>query len=139
LVRTVVNWPPRGAEQRDGSTRRLSQENARSANALLAAASDARPHGAERDIECRCGVFVAHAPEPAPRHERPLIFRQLRKGAFNVAKLKPHRLIGQERQRSIRFLQIDAGAVACVAAQPVEMLIVKYCEQPSPQIGLRFP
>ena len=87
----------------------------------------------------RCSFVVSHPLQSDEHNYRPLLFRQCRESALQIAKLKAPGLIGRNGQAPVRFLQFVAGALARLPASKANILMVQDSEQPRPEIGPLFP
>ena len=83
-----------------------------------------RSDGPDRNFRERCGFLVFHPLQSDEQYYRPFLLGKFGESPFQIAKFKPHGLIGWEREVGIPYLQFGAGAPAHVTAGKADMLVV---------------
>jgi len=88
------------------------------------ATSNSRTDCPDRDIYDRCGFIVTHTLQSDEQNHRPLLLGEFGHGAFQIAKLEPHRLIGRERQTRVGFLPFHTDTLPRISASVADVLMV---------------
>jgi hypothetical protein len=105
----------------------------------LAGAREARTDGPNRDLENHRDLLVPHPLQSDQQDHRPLGIGQLADCAFEIAQLEPAALVRRMREERLSFTQPDRCSFPHLSADMINVLIMKYGEQPCPQIRTLFP
>src|SRR5205807_7277482 len=105
----------------------------------LAGAREPRTNGPNRHVEDHSDLLVAHPLQSDQQDHRALGIRQLANCAFEIAQLEPPPLVGRMGEQRLSFIQPDRCSFADLSAYMINVLVVKYGEEPSPQIRTLFP
>src|SRR5438105_14195552 len=103
------------------------------------AARQARPDRADRNVEPRGHLLVAHPFETDEKNDLPLLFRPQPDRPFEVAQLQASAGSRRHRQHRRDVLHRYHHAFAHRAADLVYILIMQDREEPGAQISSRFP
>ena len=94
----------------------------------FATARYSRTEGPHRQFYSRCSFFILHAFQSDEQDHRPLLLGQFGERALQIAKLEPCGLRRWERRIRVRYLQLDARALARFSTSKADMLMVQYRE-----------
>ena len=105
----------------------------------FAGAREPRTNGPDWDIEDHRDLLVAHPLQSDQQYHRALGIGQFANCALEIAQLEPSPLLRRMGEQRLSFTQPDSRSFPHLPADMINVLIVKYGEQPSPQIRTLFP
>jgi hypothetical protein len=105
----------------------------------FAAAREARPDGADRNIEHDRNLLITHPFETNEQNDLPLLLGEKTDHPLEVAQLQRRLSTRRHGQDRHDVFQRDGNALPYRAADVVDVLVMEDREQPSAQIGARQP
>ena len=103
------------------------------------AAREPRTDGPYRDIENRGDLSVAHSLQADEQDHRPLRTREFSNSTPKIAQLEPPSLLRGSGELWIALTQSDGHSFPRRPPNVIDVLVVKYREQPRPQVCSLLP
>jgi hypothetical protein len=127
------------AQSHGHSTGLPGMANARQSAQCLTTTREPRTDGSNRDVENRCDFSVTHSLQADEQDYRPLHFREFGDSALEIAQLKPPSLLRCAGQQRLALAQPDRRSFPRGSPEVINVLVMKYREQPRSQVRSSLP
>jgi hypothetical protein len=114
-------------------------DDARQSAQGFTAAREPRTDSPDRDTESRCDFSVAHSLQADEQDYRPLYPREFGDSAIEIAQLEPPSLLRCAGQQRFALAQPDGSSFPRGPPDVINVLVMKYREQPRPQVRSLLP
>jgi hypothetical protein len=127
------------AQSRGHSTGLPGTSNARQSAQCLTTTREPRTDGSNRDIESRSDFSVTHSLQADEQDYQPLHSREFGDSALEIAQLEPPSLLRCAGQQRLALAQPDRRPFPRGSPEVINVLVMKYREQPRTQIRSLLP
>jgi hypothetical protein len=113
--------------------------NARQPAQCLTTTREPRPDGSNREVKNRRDFSVTHSLQADEQDYRPLHLREFGDSALEIAQLKPPSLLRRAGQQRLALAQPDRRSFPRGSPHVINVLVMKYREQPRPHVRPLLP
>jgi hypothetical protein len=113
--------------------------DARQLALCLTTTREPRTDGSNRDIENRSDFSITHSLQADEQDYRPLYPREFGDSAIEIAQLEPPSLLRCAGQQRFALAQPDGRSFPRGPPDVINVLVMKYREQPRPQVRSLLP